>query len=268
MVKKKSDDIAELIDAVKNAADTEPVIRDPLKEAENFVPSYSSPEWESFVMSQFTTEELMEGKYPKLNGLRRVADLVLGDVVFSGPVKVESLPTTDSPGRATVTYGLKFLWKLGIPEHIGIGDHLPLREFLAVGDSYPGNTPNPTFAVFPQVIAENRAESRALRKALRISVVSAEELPVKGKEDFTQMAVQEVVPVAGESRYITQTQINSITIMCSRLMIDREKFINIGELKYDAIEKVPYDRALKMVAQLNKYQTNSADVPESILIKR
>jgi len=86
------------------------------------------------------------------------------------------------------------------------------------------------FAVFPESIAETRAEGRALRRALRINVVCADELT---KKDTAAIVQQQKVskPTTGEweeESPITDQQINTIQLMCNRLGIDVTKFINSG----------------------------------------
>lgn len=220
-------------------------------------PSYDSPEWEPYVMSKFQASELAEGKHPKLPGLRRVANLLLGDVVFSAPTKVDTVLLPDAPGRCSVVYTIRIMWKFGM--------HLPyddIREFAALGGSWHGNTDD-MFAVFPEAIAEARAEARAYRKALQLSVVGADELTRKDTAEITRSVVEKVViPSAEPPKKITNNQINSIKNISGRLGIDVTKFINMGSKKYDAIEDVSYEVATKMIGQLSRYQSNGEDFQE------
>ena len=52
------------------------------------VPNMLSPEWHEYAMTLFTEDEMMNG-HPLVTGLRRVAELVLGPMVFSGPTWVK-----------------------------------------------------------------------------------------------------------------------------------------------------------------------------------
>ena len=54
---------------------------------EKTIPDYLSPEWDAYVMEQFAPHELMDG-HPNAAGLRRVAELLLGPIIESGPTQV------------------------------------------------------------------------------------------------------------------------------------------------------------------------------------
>jgi hypothetical protein len=228
-------------------------------------PSYDSPEWESYVMAKFQANELAEGKHPKLPGLRRVANLLLGDVVFSSPTKVDTVLLPDAPGRCSVVYTIRIMWKFGM--HLPYND---IREFSALGGSWHGNTDD-MFAVFPEAIAEARAEARAYRKALQLSVVGADELTRKDTAEITRSVVEKaVIPSTEQPKKITNNQINSIKNISARLGIDVTKFINMGSKKYDVIEDVSYEVATKMISQLSRYQSNGEDfqeIPASIKVE-
>ena len=126
-----------------------------------------SPEWNDYVMSLFTEEELGDvdsGKpKPLVSGLRRVARMLLGKTTFSGPTQV--FPATDEsgPGRATVVYTVIF--ENG-------------ETYVEVADCWHGNTDD-VVLVYPVASASTRAESRALRKALGLRTVAFEEITSK-----------------------------------------------------------------------------------------
>lgn len=254
MAKKQKDDTVaeELMEALNGVLDApiNDVVKETTKEETSVVvevvPSYTSTEWEEYALSKFTPTELHEGKYPKLNGLRRVGELLLGDVIGSMPVEKDLVQLPDGHTKATVVYEVKLLWKLGIPHYIGIGDHLPVKTFRAIGNASPINT-SPTFAIFAELIAENRSEARAWRKALRLSVVAYDELPPADKivEQTTDFS----------SNLITNNQMNVIKQLCSRHQLDVNDFISSGKKKYTDIKQVPYDTAATMIQYLNTLGT-------------
>lgn len=266
-------DMVENLEAL-NKAEVSEVSNDGLIEKESVglvqaveqIPDYNSPEWEPFVMSKFSPSELAEGKHPKLPGLRRVAGLLLGDIVFSAPTNTSFVLTPDAPGRASVTYTVKIAWKLGQPSYSDLVSGV--REFAALGGSWHGNTDD-MFAVFPEAIAEARAEARAFRKALQLSVVGADELTRKDTAEVTRTTVEKVVVVDQDNpnKRITSSQISVIRNMCNRLGIDVEKFINMGSKQYGSIEDILSDTAAKMITQLSRYQSNGEDsqqIPDGI----
>jgi hypothetical protein len=67
---------------------------------------YLSLDWHPFVMSLLDETELNEG-YPKADGLRRVGELLLGDIIDSKPTEVFPV-NGNSLGRATVSYSITF----------------------------------------------------------------------------------------------------------------------------------------------------------------
>ena len=70
-------------------------------------PSITDPAWNEYVMSKFTPKELYDGN-PLVNGLRRVAELVIGPIVYSGPTQVFPPQRDDHHGRATVVFTVEF----------------------------------------------------------------------------------------------------------------------------------------------------------------
>lgn len=230
------------------------------------IPDYNSSDWEPYVMSKFSPSELVDGKHPKLPGLRRVAGLLLGEIVFSAPTSVNLVLLPDAPGRASVTYTVKIAWKLGQPSYSDLVSEV--REFSALGGSWHGNTDD-LFAVFPEAIAEARAEARAFRKALQLSVTGADELTRKDTAEITRNTVEKVVVMDQDTpnKKITSSQISAIKNICNRLGIDVEKFINMGSKQYGSIEDILSDTAAKMITQLSRYQSNGEDsqpIPDGI----
>ena len=125
-------------------------------------PAMTDPQWNDYVMSMFTDKEMYNGN-PLVNGLRRVAEVVLGPIVYSGPTQVFPPQRDDHHGRATVVFTVEF--QNGM-------------RFSEVADCWEGNTDD-MFCAYAIATASTRAEGRALRKALRIKAVAAEEMTKK-----------------------------------------------------------------------------------------
>jgi hypothetical protein len=201
-------------------------------------PDYNSTEWSDYVMTKFARNELIDGN-PVCAGLRRVAELMLGSIIESGPEQV--FPSTDSnkPGRATVVYKVVFDWM-----NTGF-----LKTYKEVADVWHGNTDD-LFCAHPAATASTRAEGRALRKALKIRALAAEELAKKDIVGIVQATTADWNP----EDTISNQQVTFINNKCKQLDIDVRKFVNMGSAQYESINDVTRNTAQKMLRQLNDYQ--------------
>lgn len=225
-----------------------------VKESEDLMPAYGSENWNEYVMSKFEDRELIDGN-PVCAGLRRVTEEVLGTIVSSRPTQVFPATDPDGPGRATVVFEVVIDWM----------DSGQYRTFADVADVWHGNTDD-LFCAHPVATASTRAEGRALRKALKVKCLAAEELT--RKKDVAAIVRQTVqVPTDGEWKEedsISEPQINFIDAKCKQLDIDVIKFINSGTDSYDSIKDIGKKTASKMLGVLNEYQNKSKDIPESM----
>lgn len=213
------------------------------------IPSMLSPEWHDYAMTLFTESEMVDG-HPLVAGLRRVAELVLGTIVFSGPTQVFPVQREDHHGRGTVVFAVEFA--------NGV-------RYSEVADSWEGNTDD-MFCAFAIAIASTRAEARALRKALKIRGVAAEELTKKD----TAKIVRDISNTknASEGEYDDQSrmsdaQYNFIDVKCKQLNIDGEKlFARFG---VDSGKKVSKKIASEIIDSLNDYQRDKSSIPQDII---
>jgi hypothetical protein len=217
---------------------------------------YNHPDWPGYVLSLFTENELVDGTYPKLIGLRRVAEMLLGPVVKSGPVNVFPATSLSDSGRASVVYSVAFDWKSEGLVH----------EFSACADAWHGNSEEP-YNIYPLCIAENRAEARALRRALKLNIVAAEEITMSDR----QRGVKEETNAGEwqESDKISEAQIIFIRKKCGDLDINVESYINSEKEQYTDIREISRVAALKMIERLNQYQTStdkSVEIPTELKI--
>lgn len=217
-------------------------------------PSITDPSWNDYVMTLFTEEELMEEngkKFPFVHGLRRVAELVLGDIIFSGPIQVFPSLEVDAPGRATVLYKVEF-------QH---------ATFCEVADSWFGNT-DANFLPFTVAMASTRAEARTLRKALKLRNAAAEELTKIDTAQVTRQTTQNVENKKSTDgntgdETLSDRQDNFINTLCDRAAIDREKFISTV-LKITSSGKLTKRIASESIDLLNGYANGSLEIPDSI----
>ncbi len=230
------------------------VIEENLQKKETNRPSMFSDEWNEYVMAHFHQNELIDGN-PICAGLRRVAELLLGDIIHSGPEQV--FPATDglAPDRATVVFKVVFDW-------MNSGQ---TRTFMEVADVWHGNTDD-LFCAHPVATASTRAEGRALRKALKIRCLAAEELAKKDIVGIVKESVKKT-PTSGDyepTQNISTQQVQFIDTKCKQLDVDAFAFINMGNGSYSSIGEVTKDSAKKMIKVLNNYQNNQADIPQNI----
>jgi hypothetical protein len=204
-------------------------------------PDYLSPEWDAYVMSQFSESELMDG-HPNAAGLRRVSELLLGPILKSGPTQV--FPSEgNGASRATVVYNVVFQWNDGT-----------IREYSEVADVWHGNT-DLMFAAYAVATASTRAEGRALRKALKLRKCAAEELT---KKDVAKAAAESLV------EKIASEQISFIDSKCKKLDINVIEFINSGEKQYSTIFDVTRETAAKMIKKLTELTNDKTLIQDSV----
>lgn len=211
-------------------------------------PSMLSPEWHDYAMGLFVESELVDG-HPLVAGLRRVAELVLGPIMYSGPTQVFPVQRDDHHGRATVVFTVEF--ENGM-------------RYAEVADSWEGNTDD-TFCAYAVAIASTRAEARALRKALKIKGVAAEELTKKD----TAKIVRDISSTknASEGEYndqdrMSDAQYNFIDVKCKQLNIDGEKLF--ARFSVDSGKKVSKKIASEIIDSLNDYQRDKSSIPQDI----
>jgi hypothetical protein len=201
---------------------------------------YLSPKWSEFVSSQFESDEQIDG-YPKANGLRRVAELLLGDIIDSSPTEVFPVHGNGA-GRASVSYSITFMWH-----------DKAKRTYADVADVSEDNIDS-DFLKFSLATASTRAECRALRKALKLKKCAYEEL------DKKQGSQDEDTSDRPTSSAVSTSQIRLLNTKCADLDIDLIKFINSGEEKYDVIEQLSKVDATTFIKKLTHVKKNPTEI--------
>lgn len=207
-----------------------------------------SPEWNDYVMSLFQPSEMVDGN-PLVHGLRRVAELVIGPIVFSGPTQVFPVQRDDHHGRATVVFSVEFANGM---------------RYAEVADSWEGNTDD-TFCAFAVAIASTRAEARALRKAMKIRTVAAEELTKKDTAKIVRNISSTKESSDGDyddQSRMSDAQYNFIDIKCKQLNVDGAKLFK--EHNVEVGKKVTKKVASEIIDTLNNYQRDKNLIPASI----
>jgi hypothetical protein len=216
------------------------------------VPSMLSPQWHEYVMSLFDESEKIDGN-PLVAGLRRVSELVLGPIVFSGPTQVFPVQETDHHGRATVVFTVEF--ESGM-------------RYSEVADVWEGNTDD-MFCAYAVATASTRAEGRALRKALKIKGVAAEEITKKNTAEIVRTASHASSGASRDGDYneearMSDAQYNFIDVKCKQLDVSgADLFKQIFEVEHS--RKVSKKIASDIIDTLNEYQRDKASIPELII---
>jgi hypothetical protein len=213
-------------------------------------PRMTDPGWNDYVMSLFEENELIDGM-PLSAGLRRVAELVIGPIVYSGPVQVFPPSNENTHGRATVVFKVEF--KNGMC-------------YADVADCWEGNTDD-TFCAYAVATASTRAEARALRKALRIRCVAAEEITKKNTAQIVrEISKSQTLDKSGgeyeDSARMSDAQANFINVKCRQMNINAKSLF--GEV-LGVKGKFTKKNASEAIEVLNKYQREASAIPSSIV---
>jgi hypothetical protein len=203
------------------------------------VPTPTSPEWSSYVLGLFDDEEL-EGENPKVDGLRRVAEKLIGTIVEEG-CELVSPPILENQNRACVKAWVVF--RTGSTK----------KRVEALADVCEDNC-DAKFARFPTSVAESRAKGRCFRAALKLrKVLAAEEVGTD-------------VPLANEpgEGKINPGQKTAIQIMADRLNVSIPKIIAHLEIGKPDLDSLTHTEALLVVKNLNTIQ-QTGQAPPSLM---
>lgn len=213
-------------------------------------PHILSQEWHDYAMKLFHEDELVDG-HPLVAGLRRVSELVIGQILFSGPTQVFPVQRDDHHGRATVVFTVKFANG---------------STYSEVADSWEGNTDD-MFCAYAVAIASTRAEARALRKALKIKGVAAEELTKKDTAKIVRQISSVKESSSGDyddQSRMSDAQYNFIDIKCKQLNVDGAKLLK-EVFSVDHNKKISKKVASDIIDTLNNYQRDKSSIPEGII---
>jgi len=193
-------------------------------------PKFSDPKWNDHVLSCFSEDELDNG-YPKLHGLRRVTEMLIGRI-DSNQVELVQNPIPENSYSAIVKCNIECVAELCS------------NRYSDIGEANPHNIKAVEFKKYPLAIALARAEARVLRKLLRLKIISADEM--EGSEGF---------------ELINETQISAINLICKRNNINALELLKDFMRKNDLIKrgkfsyrKMPHDVAAKLIDQLSEDQ--------------
>ncbi len=246
MIEEMETDLFEGVEELKTPSNTDTSVKNVVMED---APSMLSPEWHDYAMTLFQEDEMMNG-HPLVSGLRRVCELVLGPLVFSGPTWVKPTDRDDHHGRATVIFTVEFANGLKCSE---------------VADSWEGNTDD-MFCAFAVAIASTRAEARALRKVLKIKGVAAEELTKKDTAKIVRDLSKQTSSSSGDyndSARMSDAQSNFIDIKCKQLNVNGSKLLS-SVFNVSSSKKITKKVASEIIDRLNDYQRDKSSIPSEV----
>ena len=246
MIEEMETDLFEGVEELKTPSNTDTSVKNVVMED---APSMLSPEWHEYAMTLFQEDEMMNG-HPLVAGLRRVTELVLGPIVFSGPTWVKPTERDDHHGRATVIFTVEFASGLKCSE---------------VADSWEGNTDD-MFCAFAVAIASTRAEARALRKVLKIKGVAAEELTKKDTAKIVRDLSKQTSSSSGDyndSARMSDAQSNFIYVKCKQLNVNGSKLLS-SVFNVSSSKKITKKVASEIIDRLNDYQRDKSSIPSEV----
>lgn len=190
----------------------------------------TDPRWHEYVMSQFFEDEVDKG-YPKLTGLRRVAEKLIGPIQYSD-VTVMQHPNADNEYRVAVKYSLTIN-----DSNLKFADNTKglNLHFSDVGEAFTGNVEG-EYRKHLYGVAVSRAEARVLRKLLRLKVVSVDEIESGVPEET-----------------INNSQLNTLNTICSRENINVNKMLSVYLEKYGRKDyrKLLHREASEILREIN-----------------
>lgn len=226
------------------------------------IPKPTDPEYSDFILSQFTSNEVVvkynpttkeeTARFPKVNGLRRIAKLHIGTIVESYPTAI-SVNYNLEAGFVVACFSYTVVFKLKDDSLVRYSDVGEIVNFP--GDKKKFTNIDPQFGRFASSIAVTRAEARTLRKALGLNTVAYEELDMEKEKEKEKESHSDEQPA-----YIKDVQKQSIKVFCKRHGIDVNKYIKSGPYNYDNLDKVSFSHAATMWQQLEEFQRKTKDL--------
>ena len=211
------------------------------------VPKFGDLEWSDYVMSHFTPDELFEGN-PKVDGLWRVTELLLGEIIDFESKVVEA--ASEKNGFCATVSATVIVWKKTPSQDTNCRESISAS---GVGDCSFRNA-DQMYARFPSSLAETRAKARALRTILRLrNVVAHEELVPENIDDDQTKEPS------------TESQRDTYDLLCEKLNINAGKLLtqtckdsNYVFKGYKVLHKYILTKCIK---QLNAYQNKKEQIP-------
>jgi len=201
-------------------------------------PSDSDPDWSEYLLDQLSDHELINGA-PTVDGLRRITEKCFGEILESRSHVVET-PSSENGQRCTVQHTLHIVkYRNGQRVHID-----------GCVDVVYHKTPYP-FKDHLVATADTRAEGKALRRALKIRVITAEEL--QHEDEAEALSSDEAV---------NDQQVLAINQLCKRLNISVEDLVKSQYNTAKSIGDLRNLEARLLIGNLSEFQRSPDTIPE------
>lgn len=204
------------------------------------IPKETDENWYDFLIDNLYENELVDGN-PTVDGLRRLTEKFFGEIIESKSNVVD----TDHDGsglRCTIKHTLCI-------KKYRTNSLITVEACIDVDYR---SLPHP-FNKHVVATADTRAEGKALRRALKLRVVTAEEVQIQKTED-------EVF----SSESINDQQIVAIGAICRKYNINVEKAVKSVYNNVTSIKQLSNLEAASLMDKITSYQRDKS-VPEEIL---
>lgn len=200
-------------------------------------PTPNDPEWTQYVIEKFLPDEV-DGKNPRVDGLRRVAGKLVGELIEEG-CDLVATPSEDNRFRACVKAWGVFVNSEGIQ-----------KRFEALADAHAENCLE-DYATYLVAMADTRAKGRMFRNALCLRrTVAAEEI------NKTMAITADIQP--GGAIHIGQ--ISMIRLIADRYNFSIPKVLDELEIEYKLhentgdvnLQAIRYEDALAVVKKMRE----------------
>lgn len=211
------------------------------------------PGWTEYVLSKMTDNEKYNGN-PKVAGLRRMVELLLGNISYMNTdIKTDVIKTVYSKQSNTEINETFYNTLAKHTFRVNNGDGY--IEYCGSADSSVRNT-EANFMRFGTAIAETRAKGRAYINALALQCVSSEELN-ENPADQPSIFVEK----------IKDAQISAIDIICKKTNINvmrlfGESIVNYGVAR---VTELSENDAKDIIKRLNGFQQNTSSIPANLV---
>ena len=228
--KTKKTDFEDIVEGVEDTLESQ---------EEQVVIRPQDPEWSEYVLDQLHDSELNDG-HPTVDGLRRVTERIYGEIIQSSS---EIVNYNTDRGICTVKHTLA-IQKYSTDTIITVDGCVDVKY---------QNIPHP-FNQHLVSTADTRAEGKALRRALKLRVVTAEEVQQTSEDD-----------VLAAEENITDQQILAINQMCKRLDVNLVEGVKSVCPNADSIRDSSNLQGRMLLSTLSEYQRSPASIPENLV---